>query len=76
MVARMDVSARLVRLVFPEHRQEGDWAALIAAVVVYVTQAFFYFRTRTTRSGLIMAGVLVAILICNVAGCRTMIHGH
>ena len=61
---------------FPEHRQEGGWAAIIGIVAVYVAHAFFYFRACTTRSGLILAGVLVALLICNVAGCRDMIHAH
>jgi hypothetical protein len=60
----------------PEHRQASGWAVIIGGVVLYVLHAFFYFRARTTRSSLLLAGVLVALLICNVAGCREMVHAH
>lgn len=45
-------------------------------MAIYLVHAFFYFRARTTRSVLILAEVLVALLPCNVAGCRAMIHTH
>jgi peptidoglycan/LPS O-acetylase OafA/YrhL len=60
---------------FPEHHLGPAWA-LSATVGIYLVHAVFYFRARTTRSGLILAGVLVALLLCNVAGCRQLIHTH
>jgi hypothetical protein len=61
---------------FPEHRQEGGWWVIIAVMAVYIVHAVFYFRAKSSRSTLILAGVLVVLLICNVAGCRAMVHAH
>ncbi len=61
---------------FPAHREEGGWTVLIGVVALYLVHAFFYFRARTTRSSLIWAGLLLALLICNVAGCRAINHLH
>lgn len=49
---------------------------LFGVFALYLIHAIFYFRTRTNRSSLLFLGLLVALLICNVAGCRAMIHAH
>jgi hypothetical protein len=61
---------------FPERRQDGGWVVIVVVAAIYVTHALFYFRARSSRSAFILFGVLVAFLVCNVAGCRSMIHGH
>ena len=61
---------------FPEHRQSAGWAVIILVLALYGVHAMLYFRARTTRSAIVLAGVLVALLVCNVAGCREMIHAH
>ena len=54
----------------------GGWGVLIACYVVYLVHGFFYFRSKTTTRTVILYGVLVVLLIGNVAGCREMIHPH
>ncbi len=61
---------------FPEHRQSSGWVVLFGVFALYFIHAIFYFRTRTNRSSLLFLGLLVALLICNVAGCRAMIHAY
>jgi hypothetical protein len=61
---------------FPEHRQAGGWTVIVAVTAIYVGHAFFFFRAKATRSALILFTVLVAMLICNVAGCSGMVHAH
>ena len=66
----------LVAFFSPEHRPADGWLVLIGATAIYVVHAIFYFRAKTNRSALLWLGALVVLLICNVAGCRDMIHAH
>ena len=61
---------------FPEQHQIGAWTVLFGVVALYVVHAIFFFRARTTRSMLILLGVLIVLLLCNVAGCRAVNHPH
>lgn len=63
--------------VFDRHlANDGGWGVLIGLYLVYIVHGFFYFRSKTTTKTLILYGVLVVLLIGNVAGCREMIHSH
>lgn len=63
--------------VFDRHlANDGGWGVLIGLYVVYIIHGFFYFRSKTTLRTAILFGVLVGLLMCNVAGCREMIHSH
>jgi hypothetical protein len=63
--------------VFDRHlANDGGWGIFIGLYVVYIVHGFFYFRSRTTLRTAILFGVLVVLLMCNVAGCREMIHSH
>jgi hypothetical protein len=63
--------------VFDRHlANDGGWGVFIGLYVVYIVHGFFYFRSKTTTRTAILFGVLVVLLICNVAGCREMIHPH
>jgi hypothetical protein len=55
---------------------DGGRRVLIGCYVVYIVHAFFFFRSKTTLRTAILYGVLVILLIGNVAGCREMIHSH
>ena len=52
---------------------DGGWGVFALCIAIYVVHAYFYFRSKTTRSTLILLGVLVALLICNVSGCRAQL---
>ena len=54
----------------------GGWAVLIGCYAAYLVHGFFYFRSKTTTRTLILYGVLVVLLIGNVAGCRDMMKSH
>jgi hypothetical protein len=54
----------------------GGWGVLTACYAVYLVHGFFYFRSKTTTRTLILYGVLVVLLIGNVAGCRDMMRSH
>jgi hypothetical protein len=41
-----------------------------------IVHGFFYFRSRTTLQTAILYGVLVILLIGNIAGCRDMMKSH
>ena len=63
--------------VFDRHlANDGGWGVLIGLYVVYIVHGFFYFRSKTTLRTAILFGVLIVLLMCNVAGCREMIHSH
>jgi hypothetical protein len=66
----------LFAFLFPERRQEGGWIVIIGVTLIYVVHAFFYFRAKSNRAAIILFGVLVALLVCNVAGCRGMINAQ
>jgi len=63
---------------FVNHRSaaNGGWGIFLGCVGIYVVHGYFYFRARNTRSTLLLLGVLVILLVCNVAGCRAMINTH
>jgi hypothetical protein len=54
----------------------GGWSLLAACIGIYLAHAYFYFRTRKVWSTLLLFGGLVALLICNVSGCRAMLNTH
>jgi len=54
----------------------GGWGILIGCYVVYVVHAYFYFSSKTTTRTVILYGILVILLIGNVAGCRDMMRSH
>jgi hypothetical protein len=63
--------------VFDRHlANDGGWGVMIGCYLVYVAHGFLYFRSKTTARTLILYGVLVILLLGNVAGCREMIHSH
>ena len=49
---------------------------MIGCYAVYLVHGFFYFRSKTVMRTVILYGVLVVLLVGNVAGCREMIHSH
>lgn len=66
----------LFAVVAPEHRQSSGWAVIAIGWMIYLIHAFFYFRSRSRRSSLSLLGLLVLLLLCNISGCREMIHAH
>ena len=66
----------LVAVIDRHTANDGGWGVLIACYAVYLVHGFFYFRSKTTTRTVILYGVLVVLLIGNVAGCREMIHPH
>lgn len=59
----------------PAWRDEG-WGLFIGCYALYLIHAVFYFRTRLPRSTYLWFAGLVLLLVCNVAGCRSMINVH
>jgi hypothetical protein len=49
---------------------DGGWYVLSVCVAIYIVHTIFYFRSKSMRSSAIWFGFLIALLICNVAGCR------
>jgi hypothetical protein len=66
----------LFAFVAPEHRQGSGWTVIAIGWMLYLIHAFFYFRSRSRRSSLSLLGLLVLLLLCNISGCREMIHAH
>jgi hypothetical protein len=66
----------LVAVIDRHTANDGGWGVLIGCYTVYLVHGFLYFRSKTTTRTLILYGVLVVLLIGNVAGCREMIHAH
>jgi hypothetical protein len=63
--------------VFDRHlANDGGWGVLIGCYVVYLVHGIFYFRSKTVLQTAILYGVLIIVLLGNVAGCREMIHSH
>jgi hypothetical protein len=55
---------------------DGGWGIFAACVGVYLVHGFLYFRSKTFRSTILWFVILVLLLVCNVSGCRAMVHGH
>jgi hypothetical protein len=66
----------LVAVIDRHAANAGGWGVLTACYAVYLVHGFFYFRSKTTTRTLILYGVLVVLLIGNVAGCRDMMRSH
>jgi hypothetical protein len=66
----------LAAFINPRWGNNGGWGVFGACIGIYLVHAYFYFRSRTLRSTLFLFGVLTVLLICNVSGCRAMIHTH
>ena len=66
----------LVAVVIRHAANAGGWGVLTACYAVYLVHGFFYFRSKTTTRTVILYGVLVVLLIGNVAGCRDMMRSH
>jgi hypothetical protein len=49
---------------------------MIGCYLIYLVHGFFYFRSKTTARTVVLYGVLLALLLANIAGCREMIHSH
>jgi hypothetical protein len=63
--------------VFNKHlANDGGWGVFFGLYIVYIVHGFYYFRSKTTMQTVILFGVLVVLLTCNVVGCREMIHTH
>ena len=63
--------------VFDRHTANtGGWGFLIGCYAIYLIHGFFYFRSKTTTQTMTLYGILVVLLIGNVAGCRQMINVH
>ena len=52
---------------------DGGWGVLGLCVAIYVVHAIFYFRSKTWRWTALWFAVLIALLVCNVAGCRAQL---
>src|SRR2546430_9606026 len=66
----------LVAVIDRHTANAGGWGILLGCYAVYLVHGFFYSRSKTTTRTIILYGVLVVLLIGNVAGCRDMIHTH
>lgn len=55
---------------------DGGWGVFFGLYIVYIVHAYFYFRSKTTTRTMILFGILVVFLTCNVAGCREMLPSH
>jgi hypothetical protein len=53
---------------------DGGWGVMIGCYLIYFVHGFFYFRSKTTARTVILYGILVLLLVGNVAGCREIIH--
>src|SRR4051812_5839232 len=66
----------LVAIINRHTANAGGWAVLAGCYAVYLVHGFFYFRSKTTTRMVILYGVLVVLLIGNIAGCRDMMRSH
>jgi len=64
----------LAAFVNPRWANSGSWGVFGASIGIYLVHAYFYFRSRSLRSTLFLFGIIIVLLICNVAGCRAMIN--
>jgi hypothetical protein len=64
----------LAAFINPRWGNSGGWGVFGACIGIYLVHAYFYFRSRNLRSTLFLFGVLTVLPICNVSGCRAMIH--
>lgn len=55
---------------------DGGWGVFAACVGVYLVHGYFYFRSRKARSTVLLFAFLVILFLCNISGCREMIHAH
>lgn len=63
--------------VFNKHlANDGGWGVFFGLYIVYIVHGYFYFRSKTTTRTVLLFGLLVIMLTCNVVGCREMIHTH
>jgi hypothetical protein len=63
--------------VFDRHlANDGGWGAFIGLYIVYIVHGYFYFRSKTRTRTVILFGLLVLLLTCNVVGCREIIYPH
>src|SRR5215831_8081746 len=46
---------------------DGGWGVLGLVVAIYVIHAFLFFRSKTTRSTILLFALLIVLLVCNVA---------
>ena len=63
----------LARVFYPPRLHDDGLIILVVCYLIYVVHAVFYFRARRVRSSYLWLAILVALLICNVSGCREMI---
>lgn|SRR5690242_11193667 len=66
----------LIAVVDKHLANDGGWGVLFGLYLIYIVHGWFYFRSQTTMRTIILFGLLVVLLSCNVVGCREMIHSH
>jgi hypothetical protein len=52
------------------------WPVMVSSVATYLVHGWFYFRSRKLGWTLLLFGILIALLLCNVSGCRAMLPTH
>ena len=60
----------------PTAAMSNGWAALFVSWTAYIVHAVFFFRARKRQMTIALGIVLVALLICNVSGCREMLKAR
>jgi hypothetical protein len=66
----------LVAVIDRHTASAGGWAVLIGCYTVYLVHGFFYFHSKTTTRTIVLYGILVVLLLGNIAGCRDMMQTH
>jgi hypothetical protein len=66
----------LAAFIDPHWGNNGGWGVFAACIGIYLVHAYFYFRSRNVRATLVLFGILVILLICNVSGCKAMLNTH
>jgi hypothetical protein len=62
----------LAAFINPRWGNDGGWGVFAVCIGIYLGHAYFYFRSRTLRSTLLLFGALAMVFICNVSGCHAM----
>ena len=52
---------------------DGGWWVLGSCYAIYLAHAVFFFHSKATRSTILLLGLLVILLICNVSGCKAQL---
>ena len=66
----------LLALINRHAANAGGWGVLIGCYGVYLVHGFFYFCSKTALQTAVLYGILIILLLGNIAGCRGMMHSH